>query len=40
MACTAILSIIALEFTSNMEQFYGYMESAIGAGLMLGPIIG
>ncbi|CDW87636.1 permeases of the major facilitator superfamily [Stylonychia lemnae] len=34
------LSIISSEFPSKREHMYGYAESSIGAGLMIGPVIG
>eukprot|EP00347_Sterkiella_histriomuscorum_P004444 403360434 len=34
------MSIVASEYPKRREQMYGYTESAIGAGLMLGPVIG
>ena len=37
---TAIFSIIGSEFTADRDVYFGYFESAVGAGLMLGPIIG
>ncbi|CDW88996.1 permeases of the major facilitator superfamily [Stylonychia lemnae] len=37
---TACLSLISSEFPSRREEFVGYAEGAIGAGLMLGPVIG
>jgi MFS family permease len=37
---TSIFSIIGSEFTSRRELFFGYFESMVGLGLMLGPIMG
>eukprot|EP00347_Sterkiella_histriomuscorum_P005636 403355840 len=36
----ACLSLVSSEFPTRREQFYGYTESALGTGLMLGPVIG
>lgn len=37
---TAFFSIIAIEFSKEQELYFGYFESAVGIGLMLGPVIG
>ena len=37
---TAIFSIIGSEYAEKQELFFGYFESAVGVGLMLGPIMG
>lgn len=34
------LSLVASEFPTRREQMYGYVESSIGFGLMIGPVIG
>ena len=34
------LSIVTSEFPDRREQVFGYTESAIGFGLMMGPAIG
>ncbi len=40
-ACsTAIFSIIAQEFPEKRDEFLGYVEAAVGVGLMSGPVIG
>jgi len=40
-ACsTSIFSIIGQEFPNNRDEFLGYVEGAVGMGLMAGPIIG
>jgi MFS family permease len=41
-ACVSIsiFSIISTDFTADQELYFGYLESAIGVGLMIGPIIG
>ena len=31
---------MATEFPTRREQMYGYVEAAVGTGLMLGPVIG
>jgi MFS family permease len=36
----SIFSIIATDYTADQGLYYGYLESAIGIGLMIGPIIG
>jgi predicted MFS family arabinose efflux permease len=33
-------SVVTIEFPSDKEQFMGYCESAIGIGLMTGPVLG
>lgn len=37
---TAIFSIIGSEFPTKRELYFGYFESAVGVGLMLGPVLG
>jgi MFS family permease len=37
---TAIFSIIGSEFPEKRELYFGYFESAVGVGLMLGPVLG
>jgi MFS transporter, ACDE family, multidrug resistance protein len=39
-ASISIFSIIGTEYTENQELYFGYLESAVGIGLMLGPVIG
>ena len=38
--CTGILSIIASTFPGHRDLFFGYQETAVGLGLMLGPLLG
>ena len=37
---TAIFSIIGSEFPDQRDEYFGYFESAVGIGLMSGPVIG
>ena len=37
---TSTLSLIAVEFYAEREMYYGWVESSIGVGLMMGPVIG
>jgi MFS family permease len=37
---TAGYSIVCIEFVENTEKYIGYIEAAIGIGLLIGPIIG
>jgi len=37
---TAIFSIIGSEYPEKRERYFGYFESAVGVGLMLGPVLG
>jgi MFS family permease len=39
-ANTAISSIIGSEYPDKRDVYFGYLESSIGAGLMLGPVLG
>jgi len=39
-ASISIFSIIATDYTADQELYFGYLESAIGVGLMIGPVIG
>lgn len=39
-ASIAIFSIIGTDYASDQELYFGYLESAVGVGLMLGPVIG
>ena len=40
-ACsTSIFSIIGQEFPNNRDEYLGYVEGAVGVGLMAGPVIG
>jgi len=40
-ACsTAIFSIIGQEFPHSRDEYLGYVEGAVGIGLMSGPVIG
>ncbi len=36
----SISSIIAIEFPENLEQYMGYLNMSLGAGLCLGPLMG
>ena len=35
-----VFSLVSLEFPQERERYYGYVESATGVGLLLGPVIG
>jgi MFS family permease len=35
-----VISVIATEYKTEREKYLGYVESAAGIGLLLGPIIG
>jgi MFS family permease len=35
-----VISIIASAYKKDREEYLGYVESAAGVGLLLGPIIG
>jgi MFS family permease len=37
---TAFFSIISIEFSKDQELYFGYFESAVGVGLMIGPAMG
>ena len=37
---TAIFSIIGTEFKEDRDLYIGYMEGAVGCGIMIGPAIG
>ena len=37
---TAFYSIITIEFQTKKEQYSGYAQTALGIGLMLGPVLG
>lgn len=39
-ASTTSMSIITIEFTEKKDQYFAYYQSAVGVGLMLGPVIG
>jgi MFS family permease len=39
-ASIAIFSIIGSEYVDKQELYFGYFESAVGIGMMLGPVIG
>jgi len=39
-ASIAIFSIIGTEYSADQELYFGYLESAVGVGLMIGPVIG
>lgn len=40
-ACsTAVFSVIGRVFPDDRDQYFGYIESAVGVGLMVGPVIG
>jgi len=40
-ACsTAVFSVIGTVFPDDRDQYFGYLESAVGMGLMFGPVIG
>jgi len=40
LVCTAGYSIITIENPPKKDSYIGYCQSAIGIGLMLGPVIG
>ncbi len=35
-----VFSLVAIRFPENKEKNFGYCESAIGMGMMIGPILG
>lgn len=37
---TSIYSMTTIEFPNNREKYIGYVELALGLGLMLGPVLG
>lgn len=39
-ASIAIFSIIGTDYSEDQELYFGYLESAVGVGLMIGPVIG
>lgn len=40
MVATASYSIVSIEFPHSREVYIGYCQTAVGLGLMLGPVIG
>ena len=35
-----VLSIISFEYPDQKDKYFGYAESAIGIGLIMGPVLG
>lgn len=40
MVATASYSIVSIEFPHNRDVYIGYCQTAVGLGLLLGPVIG
>lgn len=40
MVATAAYSIVSIEFPHNREIYIGYCQTAVGLGLLLGPVVG
>jgi MFS family permease len=40
MVATSAYSIVSIEFPHNREVYIGYCQTAVGLGLLLGPVIG
>ena len=40
MVATSAYSIVAIEFPQQREIYIGYVQTAVGLGLLLGPVIG
>lgn len=40
MVATAAYSIVSIEFPHQREVYIGYCQTAVGLGLLLGPVIG
>jgi len=40
MVATSSYSIVSIEFPENREVYIGYCQTAVGLGLLMGPVIG
>ena len=40
MVATASYSIVSIEFPHSREIYIGYCQTAVGLGLLMGPVIG
>ena len=40
MVATSAYSIVSIEFPHNREVYIGYCQTAVGLGLLMGPVIG
>lgn len=40
MVATAAYSIVSIEFPNNREVYIGYCQTAVGLGLLMGPVVG
>lgn len=36
----AVYSIVTFEFPTKKEQYFGYIQSSVGVGYMVGPVLG
>lgn len=40
MVATSAYSIVSIEFPENRDIYIGYCQTAVGLGLLMGPVIG